>query len=124
MLKNFYIFLFFILLPTISLGSVEIINQIKGDCWTNVNEVKDYAEDKLLLNGDQGYIPGIGWINIHVDGNRYNGVCFASIMVVMYNYSHQHEEEEYPIILKQVSKTAKSVTNINRTMIEVLYDMF
>jgi hypothetical protein len=71
----------------VSLITVNIDDQANDGCWTNIGEVKRYAEDKLELAGlkvsrdrFENYEDNKHFIlNVLVTVNRLNGTCYGDI---------------------------------------------
>ena len=66
---------------------IEIVDQATEGCWTNIGEVKRYAEDKLRLAGfnvPEGNFEGYDDIKhyvfvISITAQRNGGLCFGAI---------------------------------------------
>lgn len=70
--------------------SVRLADDARNGCWTNLGEVKTYAEDKLALKGftvvphddDRPRNPDQAVFNVHVlSGRAGNNGCFGVITV-------------------------------------------
>ena len=70
--------------------SVRLADDARNGCWTNLGEVKTYAEDKLELQGftvvshsdDRPRNPDQAVMNVHLISSRAgNGGCFGVITV-------------------------------------------
>ena len=63
---------------------VNIMDDAKDGCWTNIGEVRTYIEDKLAENGaeivketeDAGVV-----LNFHILGRRTSGFCYGSLNI-------------------------------------------
>ena len=71
----------------VSLVSVDIKDQASNGCWTNIGEVKRYAEDKLELAGFKVSREKFQWyendrhyiLSIMVNSSRNVSTCFGNI---------------------------------------------
>ena len=72
--------------------TIELADDAKGACWTNLREVREYTEEKLRMSrysvvqnaGDhshQGF-----YFNIEVISSRNNGLCDGMVRVQLVDY--------------------------------------
>jgi hypothetical protein len=109
-----------------SVGSitVKLYDDAKNACWTNLREAREYAEEKLDIEGYNVLAEGVEYnFQIYVLGERHNsGGCFGNVRVSIWanNYRNGvfggHE-------IGSVSGVYVNQDNLNTAVIEVISRM-
>lgn len=109
---------------------VELIDGATGACWTNLKEVREYAEEKLRMKGAKvvsdrtysAYAPlNTYTLEIGVFGQRLyksnSGPCIASVLINLYTFSKIngliHKSD-----MSNFGAYAAETENLNRGIIE------
>jgi hypothetical protein len=76
-----------------SIGSitVKLYDNAENACWTNLREAREYAEEKLEIEGYNVLAEGNEYkFNIEVMGSRDRGSCFGYVQINVFvgNYSN------------------------------------
>ena len=119
-------------LSTIAEVDVKLIDNATGACWTNLREVREYAEEKLRMKGANVVNPRewfpfadmrIYRLSITVGGRRYfndgSGNCVGSVIIELYTYAQVNDYFHQSVIGNAFFNTSDP-TNFNRSAIEVL----
>ena len=107
--------------------SVAMNDNASGACWTNLREVREYAEEKLRtrgyeLSGDDKDLVNYTLL-INVDGFRSKAepFCVGSIMVILAKGVEQDEIFGLHMINMENSVATSSLNgNLNQRVIEVV----
>jgi len=109
---------------------VRIIDDAKDGCWTNIGEVKRYAEDKLELAGHNVYRKRKdGWVGyrhyklaIQIISNRAPfDLCFGAIRLVLYKQT-KTEDVDGLFTAGERLLTFVGKQNINQHVLEKVGD--
>tara|TARA_B110000003_G_scaffold270433_1_gene302868 strand:+ start:1672 stop:2133 length:462 start_codon:yes stop_codon:yes gene_type:complete len=121
--------------PDLSLSNmenvkVELNDEVSGACWTNLKEVREYAEEKLRMKGakvvsDRTDFPMavVNTYNLEITamGWRLKGLnngCVGMIHVQLYNWEKLKGIIHQATVLQQTTLTIQP--NLNRDVIETV----
>ena len=110
--------------------NVQIEDNATGACWTNLKEVREYAEEKLRMKGVKilteekaydflkNFRLDISLIadRVYEDGS---GPCYGAIILSLRTFSKINESVMWAVAGEARFRTLRT-TNLNRTMIETL----
>ena len=118
---------------------IELVDEAKGACWTNLKEVREYAEEKLRIqginvvddypksNGRVVFETGMYWLTVTVVGNRWytdgSGPCTGFLRFSI--HTHVWLDSVWHVAILEGSTTgAKNNTNFNNYIIQGLQSLF
>ena len=119
-------------LSTIAEVDVKLVDNATGACWTNLREVREYAEEKLRMKG-ANVVNLSEWsplankrkyrLAINVGSRRYfkdgSGNCVGSILIELFTYA-QINEYYHQAIIGNAMFNDSDQANHNRSAIEAL----
>jgi hypothetical protein len=110
-----------------SIGSISVIlaDDAQNACWTNLRETREYAEEKLEIEG-YNVLPEGGEYDfiINVMGVRNNrGMCFGFVTVDIRTFNYRNRVGGAHQIGFQIGAILDP-DNLNTLVIEVISNMF
>ena len=120
--------------PDLSLSNmknvkVELNDEVSDACWTNLKEVREYAEEKLRMKGakvasDRTTFPlaAVNTYNLEITAMGWrlpgNNGCVGMIRLQLYNWENLNGIIHKAIVLQQT--TLGIQPNLNRDVIEAV----
>lgn len=109
---------------------VRTIDDVSGGCWTNIKEVKNYAEDKLEMAGadlsytiDRMAIAGArNRFDIYVSGNRLNsGLCVGDVEVSLNRFAKSQIGDHIGVLFfSRMSVAFTNPRNFNNQVLDAV----
>jgi hypothetical protein len=77
-----------------SVGSITVIlaDEAQSACWTNLREAREYAEEKLDIEGYNVLAEG-GEYAFHINvfsGRSENGTCYGYVIVSIFTFNYRN----------------------------------
>ena len=113
----------------VSLVSVVIYDNAGDGCWTNIGEVKRYAEDKLELAGFKVSREKFQYyedhkhytLNISMRSKRAVSACFGDVKLQIVKYIQENNMEGMYLV-GQYSSNFTGAENANKLTLELIGD--
>jgi hypothetical protein len=108
--------------------AVTLYDDVSGACWTNLREVREYAEEKLRMSGYEIRDDNSGFryeLGIHVLGYRNRG-CIGSIRIELMSLNIANRVEGHILgehVVARYSYVANDPNNLNNVVIEVVQEL-
>lgn len=118
-------------LSQITSVKVVLMDQVTAACWTNLKEVREYAEEKLRMKGakvdnEQEHsviLNNTYTFAIEVGGRRANkdntGPCYGGVMISLYSYDIINNLF-HKAVIGEIGTYGINHKNLNRYVIEAV----
>ena len=89
-----------------------LLDGVKGGCWTNLKEVREYSEEKIKLSGmtlnnDGGHHY---MFVVQSNGRRVDGFCDGNIVVGLYTETILPNEQNVLVTIKEIGYTFRDLS--------------